>query len=182
MNISFIGPFSWADASRAPEASEFGIYLWTVPLQSGHLVYYVGETGVSFSDRLREHNRDFFAARHCIYKAAEFARGEKAKLWQGFWGPGRKPEAECRANRERFSKSAQEMLSVLQVFLAPFKTDKRIRQRIEGAILKSLYAVPGTFMLEGVIGQPRRNGEEPPIECTIASPVPLVGVPQRFLA
>jgi hypothetical protein len=181
MNLSFIGPFSWAEASRRPEASEFGIYLWTVPLQTGHLIYYVGETGRSFSERLRKHDADFFAARHCIYRAAEFARGEKVKLWQGFWGPGRKPEAECRANRECFSKSAQEMLSVMRVFLAPFKTDERIRKRIEGAILKSLYAVPDRFMLEGVIYQLRKNGEEP-IECTVASPVPLVGVPQRFWA
>jgi hypothetical protein len=184
MNLSFDGPYSWADASEAPEASEFGIYLWTVPSQSGHLVYYVGETGVSFSKRLREHNRDHCAAKHRIYKAAEFAQGRKVKLWHGVWNPGpdHKSPEECLANSARLSKSIQEMLGVMQVFLAPLKTDERTRKRIEGAILRSLYAVPGTFMLEGVSKPSPRKGLEEPIECTITSPVPLFGMPQRVEA
>jgi hypothetical protein len=55
--ISFAGPFSWFGASdasavyAAEEVQRCGIYLWTVPLAEGHLIYYVGETGSSFNAR-----------------------------------------------------------------------------------------------------------------------------------
>ena len=109
MIISFAGPFSWADAPGSPsvygvpEARESGIYLWTVPVQSGHLIYYVGETGVSFSYRLGQHSLDYLAAKSCIYSAAEFARGEKVMLWPGYWGAARKPKEECLANGARLN-------------------------------------------------------------------------------
>ena len=59
--ISFAGPFSWFGASNAPavyradEVRQCGIYLWTVHLPQGYLIYYVGETGGSFKVRLRQH-------------------------------------------------------------------------------------------------------------------------------
>ena len=69
----------------------------------------------------------------------------------------------------------------MRLFLAPFKTDARVRKRIEGAILQSLYDGQDTFMLEGIRYQLRRHGEEP-IECTVAAPVPLLGMPKHFQA
>jgi hypothetical protein len=61
MLVSFVGPFSWEGAVDAPsvydvaESRESDVYLWTVRLQNGHLIYYVGETGVSFGAGLRQH-------------------------------------------------------------------------------------------------------------------------------
>jgi hypothetical protein len=69
ITISFAGPFSWAGTPDAPcvrdtdVVCKAGIYLWTVPLTDGHLVYYVGETGRSFSIRLRQHYEELAAAR-----------------------------------------------------------------------------------------------------------------------
>jgi len=45
--VSFAGPFSWHGTPDATsvfdrdEARKAGIYLWTVPLLEGHLIYYV---------------------------------------------------------------------------------------------------------------------------------------------
>ena len=79
VTVSFAGPFSWAGAPDAPcvhdtdVARKSGIYLWTVPLPQGHLIYYVGETERRFEIRLREHYEQLAAARYHVYSAAEFA-------------------------------------------------------------------------------------------------------------
>ena len=52
--ISFSGPYSWWPDGKypyikhAPQANQSGIYLWTVGLDEGDLVFYVGETATSF--------------------------------------------------------------------------------------------------------------------------------------
>jgi len=194
MIISFAGPFSFEGAVDAPsvydvaESRESGVYLWTVPLQNGHLIYYVGETGVSFGAGLRQHYRELVAAKYHVYSATEFARGEKVALWPGYWGDedgaNRKSKEECRANRERLSEPIQQMASILRFFLAPLSCDNRSRQRIKTAITLPLYDLPGNVgaFQEWLKKHHRRRKDEEPIECITSSPVPLLGLPERFLA
>jgi len=53
--VDFTGPFSWLghDGTKsifsAVEGKSSGIYLWTVKIEEGELVYYVGKTNGSFS-------------------------------------------------------------------------------------------------------------------------------------
>ncbi len=169
--VTFAGPFSWRGTPDTPsvfdvdEAREAGIYLWTVPLPDGHLIYYVGETGRSFNIRLRQHYKELVCARYHVYSAVEFARGEKLALWPGHWDVAdRKSDEECRANCDRISGQIQEMALVLRFFLAPLSCDKRTRQRIEAAIAKPLYAVPGkvgAFQDQGILYYPRMPNEQP---------------------
>jgi hypothetical protein len=55
--VRFYGPYSWWPDGKypyvkhAPEADQSGIYLWTVGLDEGDLVFYVGETATSFYKR-----------------------------------------------------------------------------------------------------------------------------------
>jgi len=190
VSVSFAGPFSWEATANsaclrdAKEFGEYGIYLWTVRLDNGYLINYVGETGDSFKERLRQHHREMFAARYYVYSAAEFARGEKVVLWPGRYAvTDRKSDEECLASRERLSHSVREMLLVLRFFLAPLSCDRRTRQRIEAALANGLHAVPGkvgAFQDEGVRYLPRKKDEKP-IECTIASPFTLLGLPHQLL-
>jgi hypothetical protein len=89
--ISFAGPFSWPGTPDAlsvfdvSEGRKAGIYVWTVPLRDGHLIYCVGETGRTFSARLQEHYMEHAAAMYHVYSPAEFARGEKVALWPGLF-------------------------------------------------------------------------------------------------
>jgi hypothetical protein len=69
-----------------PKSRESGVHLSTVPLQNGYLIYYVGETGVSFRARLRQTHSKYVAAMYQVYSPTEFARGEKVPLWPGYWG------------------------------------------------------------------------------------------------
>jgi hypothetical protein len=200
--INFAGPFSWAwpeafsafswldtpgtpSVFDAPEVRKTGIYLWTVPLPDGYLIYYVGETGRSFNRRLREHRDELVSARYHVYSAPEFARGEKVMLWPGCWDiTERKSDAECKANCSRLSDSIRGMMLVLRLFLAPMSCDKRTRQRIEAAIAQALYGAPGlvgAFQDQGVKYWPRLVNEEP-TECTMSAPVRLLGLPDRLEA
>jgi hypothetical protein len=194
MIISFAGPFSWEGAVDAPfvydvsESRESGVYLSTVPLKNGYLIHYVGETGVSFGARLRQKRSKYVAAMYHVYSPAEFARGEKVSLWPGYWGDqhgaNRKSKEECRANRERLSEPIRQMTSILRFFLAPLSCNNRIRQRIKTAVTLPLYDLPGQVGAFQVwLGRHhRRRKDEAPIECVTSSPVPLLGLPERFPA
>ena len=60
ITVEFVGPFSWLEGQAIPSifrtdaGKRPGVYLWTVPLDEGELVYYVGETGRAFSGQVRE--------------------------------------------------------------------------------------------------------------------------------
>jgi len=191
MTISFAGPFSWTGADDAPcvydaaEARKSGIYLWTVPQPSGHLVYYVGETGRTFAIRLRDHYEELVAARYHVYSAAKFARGEKVCLWPGRYDTiERKSDKECQANSMSLSGHIRGMALVIRFFLAPLSRDIRLRRRVEAAIAQLLYVAPGmvgAFQDRGIHYSPRKDGEQP-IACNVISRVPLLGVPGRFSA
>jgi hypothetical protein len=57
-----------------------GVYLWTVPLDDGHLICYVGDTRRTFAVRMDEHYTQHAAANYHVYSMPEFARGEKRLL------------------------------------------------------------------------------------------------------
>jgi hypothetical protein len=191
VTVSFAGPFSWPGTSDAPsvfdveERREPGIYLWTVPLRAGHLIYYVGETGRNFGTRLLEHYTEHAAAMYHVYSPAEFARGEKVALWPGrFDAAHRKSGKECIAIYSQLCAQIRELTFILRFFLAPLSCEDRIRRRVEAAIANALYAAPGivgAFQDHGIRYDSRKNDEEP-IQCVIISPVPLLGLPERFLA
>ena len=107
LTVPFAGPFAWSVGLDSPcvfaveERHQSGIYLVTGPLPSGHLVYYVGETGTSFEKRLNAHYGNHFKAEYHVYSASELACGEKVVLWPGLIAEvGRKSEEECAENRD----------------------------------------------------------------------------------
>jgi hypothetical protein len=191
IKILFVGPFSWPGPADAPcvfdveMGREAGIYLWTVPLTQGHLIYYVGETRRSFSTRLREHYTEHASAMYHVYSPAEFACGEKLLLWPGrFDATNRKSVRECVENYTNLYQQIREMTFILRFFLAPLSCAERIQRRVEAAIAQALYAAPGivgTFQDQGIRYCSRINDEEA-IPCVASSPVPLLGLPERFWA
>jgi len=61
VSLEFSGPFSWLSSDLATSIFEAAaaraawIYLWTVETQDGYVIYYVGETGAEFRQRMRQH-------------------------------------------------------------------------------------------------------------------------------
>jgi len=190
--VSFSGPFSWPGMLDAPSVffdAEVrrlsGIYLWTVPLPEGHLIYYVGETERSFEVRLLEHYKEHATCMYHLYSPAEFARGEKVVMWPGRYDSAdRKSIKECIAQYAKFSSLANEIAHIYRFFLAPLSCEQRIRRRIEAAIAGALYAAPGLagiFQDRGIHYAPK-TADEAPLGCVLTSPVPLIGLPERIWA
>ena len=95
ITVEFVGPFSWPGDDEIPSIHEadvgdrFGVYLWTVPYQQQELIYYVGETGTSFSVRMAQHFEKHTSGAYHLYEPREFSRGRKVALWHGMYGPDR---------------------------------------------------------------------------------------------
>jgi hypothetical protein len=73
---------------------------------------------------------------------------------------------------------------VLRFFVAPLSCDQRTRRRIEAAIARMLYAtsgIVGTFQDQGVVYWPKFTSEQP-VSCITSSPIPLLGLSERFSA
>jgi hypothetical protein len=188
--VSFSGPFSWSGTPDAPsifdveEALKAGIYLFTVPLPDGYLIYYVGETGRTFRDRLFEHYTEHASGMYHVYSPAEFARGEKIMLWPGRFDMAcRKPKRECIAAYPELCVPIWEMTRMFRLFLAPLACDTRLRRRIEAAIANALYATPGVIgnFQDKVNYSPIADGEAT-IGCVASSPARLLGLPEHFSA
>jgi hypothetical protein len=189
--VPFVGPFSWPGVPDAPSvfdvkvSREPGIYLWTVPLQNGHLVWYVGETGRKLRIRLLEHYQEHAACMYHVYSPAEFARGEKIMVWPGRYDPAdRKTVQECIAQYSRMSQPVEELTHLYRFFLAPLHCEDRVRLRIEAAIAKALYDAPGlagAFQERGIRYVPRKDNEEP-VACMITTAAPFIGMPERLSA
>lgn len=191
LEVSFAGPFSWPGAPDAPslldveERRGVGIYLWTVPVEDGHLVYYVGETGRGFGTRMLEHYAEHAACMYHVYEPEAFARGEKVAVWPGRYDPAdRKSPKQCMAEYPRLAAQVHELTHLYRFMLAPLSCDDRVRRRAEAAIANLLYEAPGrvgAFQDRNIRYQPRRQ-DEPPVLCQIRSTVPLLGVPEDLEA
>jgi hypothetical protein len=86
VSLEFSGLFSWLSSDlatsifEAAAARTAGIYLWTIEIQDGYLIYYVGETGAEFRQRLRQHLCEQLAGMYHIYDPQRFAVGQKHAL------------------------------------------------------------------------------------------------------
>ena len=190
--ISFYGPYSWWPdgkdpyIKRAPQANQPGIYLWTVELDEGDLVFYVGDTATGIYKRMCGHWDSYTAGYYAIHPAQEFARGNKLVLWPGIKAPinpaGRSAE-ECSENRDRLRQPVEEMTRVFRFYLAPTTFERRIRRRIEAALALTLYNhtddrirnFPNPARYE-----PRIEGEQP-FPVVVKAPVSLLGLSETVI-
>jgi hypothetical protein len=184
--IRFQGPFSWGLDKDIPSifdaevGRESGVYLWTVSLPDGELIYYVGETGRSFAQRMLEHFKEHSSGGYHLCSPEPFARGEKIPLWPGRFDPDSKTSVADFLNHLKVLWPAIiELAKMYRFFLAPFNCDRRLRQRIEAAIANCLYeqaGIIGSFQERGVRYIPRRK-DESPITVSFESPTKFLGLP-----
>jgi len=168
-----------------PEAKERGIYLQTIPFGKKFLTYYVGETGRTFARRFTEHTRDYLYGLYRIYDPHQFPKGAKILLWEGMWKPGTRDRIGEFLNRySELAPLIYELLGLFRIFIAPLDAEKRIRQRIEGAIAHRLYQQPGIVgaFQENDIRYSRRRADEEPISVTMKFAEEIIGLCNELTA
>lgn len=169
--VNFIGPFSWLGNNdtksifTATEGRLSGIYLWTVKTENEELVYYVGKTNRTFSQRMREHLKEHLAGFYHVYSPAEFKRGKKISLWDGMYLRHKTPEpSELIEKYPTISGQIIDLVKIYRFFIAPLETERRILERIECAFAKHLYKQPGKigeFQEQGLNYRSRAKSEQP---------------------
>lgn len=189
------GPFGWPGVRLEADVrdlgdSEFadysGVYLWTVGYDLGFLIYAAGITSRPYRVRFREHTRAYRRGIYTVFDASSLTRGQREVVWPGFWFGHRSVSAEREyAEREPAIQAATErLLAVYRLFLAPIEASPRLLQRVEAAIMNSLYlagGVVGQIPDRGMALAPRWDCEAPVLVRNSCEHL-LYGLPEEFQA
>jgi hypothetical protein len=187
--VEFQGPLSWVESSAETsifysEVSKLmGVYLWTVKTPDGHLVYYVGETGVNFRTRMRSHYQEQLSGMYHIYDPELFSLGEKRELWQGVYGKGGERDFHKFLDiLPSLVPSLIRFVGIIHFHVAPMNCERRPRRRFEAALANHLYGQPGAigaFQDKGIHYDPRLINENP-IMVKIDCPQEVLGIPPKL--
>jgi hypothetical protein len=189
ITVEFEGPFSWVVGDGVPAIADSdngkkkGVYLWTVQLDDGELIYYVGQTGRSFDKRMFEHFVEHMSGGYHLWDPSEFSRGQKVQLWPGRYGRDKETSPSVFVQQfQTLAPSIEALAKLYRFFLAPLDCDERLRNRIEAAIARCLYDQPGIvgeFQDQGIVYRPRRDGEVP-VQALVRCRDNLLGVPDSL--
>jgi hypothetical protein len=190
LTVEFQGPLSWIQSSANAsifysEVSKLpGVYLWTVRTPIGDLVYYVGETGVNFRKRMREHYKEQLSGMYHIYDPEQFSLGEKRELWRGVYGKGGERDfSKFLDMLPEIAPVLVRFVSSISFYVAPLDCEKRLRMRFEAALANHLYKQPGAigaFQEKGIRYGPRLQGEKP-IRVNVNCPEIVQGIPTELI-
>jgi hypothetical protein len=169
-----------------PIGEETGIYFWTVPyVQGGSIINYIGETGESFKRRFKDHMIHKAGGNYRICDPDFAVQGVERILWNGLWRKGTRdkmPEFVSRITE--LSPAIKKSLEHSEIYVAPFEGEKRIRQRIEGAIADYIKAQtsPASGLFPTDIRYTKRWNDEEPLHVRISGGDALLGMPKDLLA
>jgi hypothetical protein len=185
--LTFDGPLSWhgtagtQDIHRAELGRLFGVYVWTIEIESGdHVVYYVGETGRTFAARMQQHFQEHMSGGYHLYEPAKFRQGEKKLLWPGrYMRDDRRTPADFLRELGSLHGVVEDLAFMYRFFVAPFHGDSRLRQRIEAGLADYFGGIEGfvgDFQDKGIRYRRRKPNEEPvPVMCD--SQAKVAGLP-----
>ncbi|MBI3151809.1 MAG: hypothetical protein HYZ21_06730 [Chloroflexi bacterium] len=187
--VEFVGPFSWLghDGTKSifdtPEGKLSGIYIWSVEIEDGELVYYVGKTNRHYSQRMLEHFKEHLAGFYHINSLEEFKSGKRASLWNGMYLRHKSPKpAELFKIYPTISSQIIDLAKTYRFFIAALEAERRILERIECALAKHLYKQPGLigeFQETGLNYRSRLASEQPGI-AFFKSSAKILGLPESL--
>jgi len=142
-----------------------GVYMWTVLGPSGYVCSGCGITERPIRKRMLEHRRGYLSGAYTMLDINEMRKGNRKEIWHGMWAGYDSPErkAEFLERKDELQAVAEDQMDSLQIFVAE-EQDKRIQERVEAAIVSTLYeAKPPYCDLpdRGTLRMPRREDEQP---------------------
>lgn len=134
------GPFSWpgyAAESNIDEPPDLaGVYLWTFRYRGAYLIYAAGVTN-STRKRLRSHTAEYKKGRYTVLDVSAAEKGERCEIWHG-WNYAKTHQHEFVERREEILRAVGDHLLAFRIFVTQ-EHDKRIRERLEAAIMQGVY-------------------------------------------
>ena len=166
------------------ERDASGIYLWAVKVNDKYRITYVGETGISFYQRTKEHIIQTLGGNYRICDVAEMQRGNQKVLWNGLWRIGTRDKLpEFLSQYEELAPHIKAYLKAQAVFVAVTDCDPLLRKRIEGAIALSLRSddIASSLLPADIRFRKRRSGETP-LHVALRSKAEIEGLPGSIIA
>jgi len=82
------------------------------------------------------------------------------------------------------SPAIKKSLEISEIYVAPFESERRIRQRIEGALANYIKAQPppASSLLPKDVRYYKRGNDEEPVAVLISGGNALLGMPEDILA
>lgn len=170
--------------AQSPFKDEAGIYLWAIEQTTGrYRTCYLGQTITSFQKRNTASVIHTLGGYDDISDPEQMRKGLREPVWAGLWGRTR---GQLHEFIQRYAELAPVIRSYLLsqvMFLAPLERDKRLQQRVEGALARHLLADPEkrSFLRSDIRFLPRRL-DETPIAVLISAEANIEGLPQRLQA
>ncbi len=171
LSVKWYGPYSFVgreteNVFTCSMGERKGVYLFTIPFEGKYLVYYVGETGASFVNRLLQHVQSYLNGFYRVFEPEEFVKGRKVLLWGGMWKTDRRePQLICDfIDRQAvLGPKILMFLKQFRIFLAPIDEEKRIIERVEAEIARSITqqeGLSGAFQDKDIRYRPTRPNEQ----------------------
>ena len=184
--LHFYGPYDLCSEVNdilhdCPYTSDQGIYLWAVKMTTGNYrVSYIGETGVSFYKRMKEHLIQKLGGNYQICDPEAMKRGEHKVIWNGLWRKGTRDKMpEFFSQYESLAPTIKKCISTLKLFVAPIKLESHQRRVIEGALAEAIKSDEmASSLLPKDIRYYRSKDTGVLVSCT--SDKPIEGLPKQF--
>jgi hypothetical protein len=151
IKLTFYGPYKLYGKKEellfdSDISKDYGIYLWTVKYKNGYLVDYIGETGRTFWQRMKEHLIETFGGNYRICDPELLSKGREKIIWNGLWRKEtRNKIIEFIDKVEFLVPLIKEYINLHYVFLGPLNVDRNIRKSIEYHIAKEIINSPKPF-------------------------------------
>ncbi|MEA3294841.1 MAG: hypothetical protein U9P81_07700 [Euryarchaeota archaeon] len=142
VNLKLSGPYKLFGKHTqlffdADVSQKNGIYLWTIKYGNGYLIDYIGETGKTFSKRIKEHLIEMLGGNYLICDSDMLLQGKERIVWNGLWRKGTIDNiGEFIRDYENYAPIIKRYIEIHDIFLAPLTVDRRKRQLIEGNVTK----------------------------------------------
>lgn len=145
-NVKIIGPFKIGgenDVFQSPYADLCGIYIWAIYVKGKFIINYIGETGLSFKKRTKEHLIQIMGGNYRVPDPKDLYVAKETILWDGLWRKGQRDKiVEFIDIYELLAPKIKEYIEMLNIFLIPMDVEARVRKLIEGNIAKHVRNQP----------------------------------------
>ena len=130
--------------------------------------------------RFAEHTREYMNGRYTVLEVESAQIGQRKEIWHG-WEYAKAHRDEFIEHKDFILKSVEKELAAYRLFIAQVG-DKRRRERIEFAIMHSVYSSkePWADLVDGEVALRGRANKEIPIEIKNICPCKIYGLPDTL--
>ncbi|NLP27261.1 MAG: hypothetical protein GX370_00535 [Clostridia bacterium] len=180
-NIVWQGPFSWNGYEQnnvlKPVPNIAGVYLLTFQHQNSFIIRSVGQSN-SMKRRFLQHEREYRKGNYTILDVDWARKGIRKEIWHG-WQYAREHENEFIEFKDIILEYLEKELESYRIFVAEI-TDTRKRERLEAAIVMSIYTSKELWadLIDGGMNIRSRYNYEIPIEIRNIYNEKIYGLPE----